>query len=96
HSHNAVRITFDRDVRCEPWATSDFGGDHASAVSVFGDIVIFEVKFTDRFPRWIGEMVETFNLTRTGAAKYVDGLSRVEAGGLAAADPAMAARAFAL
>ena len=37
--------------------------------------VILELKFTDRFPNWFRELVEVFNLTQCGAAKYVDGVT---------------------
>lgn len=82
HNHNAVRVTFDSAVVCEPCTQADFGDNHRKATEVFSDIVILEVKFTDRFPAWIGEMVRSFNLVRGGAAKYVDGLAAAEAHGM--------------
>ena len=33
--------------------------------------VILEIKFTDRFPVWLREMVRVFNLERRSMAKYV-------------------------
>lgn len=81
-NHNAVRVTFDRTVICEPCTTAEFGADHRAAAEVFSDVVILEVKFTDRFPTWIGEMVESFNLVRSGAAKYVDGVAAAQARGM--------------
>lgn len=73
--NNAVRVTFDRAVRCAPQTDSGLGQLRKLAVPVFGEMVILEVKFTDSFPRWIGELVETFDLMRGSAAKYVDGLT---------------------
>jgi hypothetical protein len=35
------------------------------------DAVILELKFTDRFPQWMHELVQQFNLRRRSAAKYV-------------------------
>jgi hypothetical protein len=40
----------------------------------WGKAVILELKFTNRFPKWFAELVRTFNLRQSGAAKYVDGL----------------------
>ena len=36
---------------------------------VFGDQVILELKFTDRFPNWFRELVESYHLMQCGAAK---------------------------
>lgn len=80
--HNNLRITFDREVACEPCAIAEFTTDHPDAAEVFPDDVILEIKFTDRFPDWVGEMVRTFNLVRGGAAKYVDGLAAAETRGM--------------
>jgi hypothetical protein len=35
----------------------------------------FELKFTDRFPNWYRDLVETFDLTQCGAAKYCMGVT---------------------
>jgi hypothetical protein len=68
---NAVRVTFDRELRggifhgslsvvdLESWAAPEVGG------------VVLELKFTDRFPRWMHTLVEIFNLERTTMPKYV-------------------------
>jgi hypothetical protein len=56
---------------------------------VFGKSVVLELKFTGRFPDWFGELVRTFNLHQTSAAKYADGVALMgeslfsAAGGLA-------------
>ena len=42
---------------------------------VFGDNVVLELKFTNRFPDWFRELVRIFGLTQCGAAKYVDGVT---------------------
>ena len=36
-----------------------------------GDIVVLELKFTDRFAAWMRTLVEEFNLQRTSVPKYV-------------------------
>lgn len=77
---NDVRVTFDRDVTCIRWTSTLPGVPPASAAPVFDGDVILEVKFTDRFPRWVGQLVSAFDLVRGSAAKYVDGITRGTAG----------------
>lgn len=72
---NSLRVTFDRAVACLPQDRAEFITAPVEAQPVFGNQVILEVKFTDRFPRWIGEMVEEFGLVRGNAAKYADGIT---------------------
>ena len=72
---NAVRVTLDRQVRCEPDPDARLNTIMNNPTYVFGDWVILELKFTDRFPNWFRELVEVFNLTQCGAAKYVDGVT---------------------
>ena len=70
----AVRVTLDRNVRVEP----EFGGDLTSkfrkASEIFAGVVILELKFTERMPTWLIEMVRGFDLKSTGAAKYGGGV----------------------
>lgn len=73
--NNAVRVTMDRQVRCEPDPDARLNTLMNNPTFVFGDWVILELKFTDRFPNWFRELVEVFNLTQCGAAKYVDGVT---------------------
>lgn len=73
---NDVRVTFDREVCCAPWHSAEPGPTDAPAGVFEGDVVV-EVKFTERFPRWVGEFVGAFDLVRCSAAKYVDGLACV-------------------
>lgn len=75
---NRVRVTMDRAVR---WCRApDFRLDGAmrDPVTVFGDQVVLELKFTGRFPAWMGELVRVFGLKQCSAAKYVDGLVETE------------------
>lgn len=69
---DAVRVTFDRQVRGEAEPTIRFRTDMMQPVEPFGKEVILEIKFTDRFPNWLREMVEAFDLERCGAAKYCE------------------------
>ena len=68
---NSLRVTFDRNLvtglfegslelaRVREWFRPRVGG------------VILEIKYTDRFPRWLGQMVRAFDLERRSVAKYV-------------------------
>lgn len=72
--HNSVRVTMDRAIRCEPARVLSFTTSFARAVPIFSAVVVLEIKFTDRFPNWIGDMVHALGLVQANAAKYVDGV----------------------
>ena len=74
---NSVRVTIDRKIRCEPEPTSRLTTQMTNPVFVFGDFLVLELKFTNRFPDWFKELVRVYNLTQCGAAKYVDGATLV-------------------
>lgn len=67
---NALRITFDRDIRCSRQSALVFSARPTAEARPFGSTVVMEVKFTDRFPHWVQELVEQLNLVACGAAKY--------------------------
>lgn len=79
---NQIRVTLDRDVRGERRWTTDFSPTMERPVRIFGDQVILELKFTDRFPEWMHELVQAFGLRQSSAAKYVDGVWRMGERGL--------------
>ncbi len=70
-----VRITFDRSVRTEPRHEINFSTDMKEPSLPFGERVILELKFTDRFPNWLRNLVERFGIMQCGAAKYAEGLA---------------------
>lgn len=72
---NSVRVTLDRDVCCDPEPTARLCTDVRNPSRPFGDNVILELKFTNRFPDWFGELTRVFGLMQCGAAKYVDGVA---------------------
>lgn len=74
---NSVRVTFDREVFSEVTSEISFRTNLQNPVSVFGSQVILELKFSDRYPEWFQSVVESFNLTQGSAAKYVDGLVKL-------------------
>lgn len=69
-----VRVTLDRAVQMGPEFSGQLSFDMANAVEVFPNSVILELKFTERMPTWLIEMVRGFELKSTGAAKYVMGV----------------------
>lgn len=75
---NSVRVTFDRDVKAKKVNRQRIEYDNQPTVSVFGNQVILEIKFTDRFPHWLRELVQRFSLRQESAAKYVDGIIRMK------------------
>lgn len=72
---NSVRVTMDREVRCDPEPTTRLSTKMVNPVLVFGNMVILELKFTNRFPDWFRELTRVFGLMQCGAAKYVDGVT---------------------
>lgn len=72
---NSVRVTMDRAVRCDPEPTARLGTDMTRPALVFGDRVVLELKFTNRFPDWFKDLVRVFGLMQCGAAKYADGVA---------------------
>ncbi len=72
--HNSVRVTFDRVVRCEATSALRFETTFREPTEVFPGQVILEIKFTDRFPGWLNQLVSRHSLRQCGAAKYADGL----------------------
>lgn len=71
---NSVRVTMDRDVQCHTELTTRLSTESGKPVSTFGRDVILELKFTNRFPDWFGDVVRTFGAMQCGAAKYAEGI----------------------
>ncbi len=72
---NAVRVTFDREVGCDPHFTLDAATAVVNPRYPMRPWVILEIKFTNRYPAWLQDLVRCCNLTITGAAKYVEGVA---------------------
>jgi len=73
-NRNNVRLTMDRQVESQPSPTPRLIAKIPTPHRVFGKTVILELKFTARHPTWFRELVETFNCTQVGAAKYAEGI----------------------
>jgi len=75
HDDNSARLTMDRAVRSEPELTARLCTKMQEPILVWGKDVVLELKFTNRFPDWFGQLVRFFGLRQCGAAKYVDGVA---------------------
>lgn len=71
---NSIRVTFDRQVQCEPEFGCALTTGLGEAIAPFDDNVVLELKFIDRLPNWCVEMVRLFGLVRGGAPKYAQGV----------------------
>lgn len=79
-SGNSARLTMDRQVRSEADTEGRLSTTLATPVSIWDKAVVLELKFTDRYPNWFGDLVRTFNLHQCGAAKYADGVALLSGG----------------
>ncbi len=75
-SDNRVRVTFDRrlcyNIGSEPNLTlNGTGWQHTNV-----DNVILEIKFTARYPAWLGEMVKCCNLRQQSMSKYASAIKQ--------------------
>ncbi|HYG22250.1 MAG TPA: polyphosphate polymerase domain-containing protein [Verrucomicrobiae bacterium] len=73
-SGNAVRVTFDRNIRIEPYFAYQAPVAMARPRRIYEDVVVLELKFTGRFPNWLRELADSFNLSRGTASKYCGGV----------------------
>ena len=75
---NRVRITFDRNLRYKVSSDPDvlFGGQgwHHNHITLRD--VILEVKFTGRYPAWLGRMVNYFGLRQRSVSKYATSMKK--------------------
>jgi hypothetical protein len=75
-TENKVRITFDRElcycVTREPEVRLSGGGWQRNPFTEGG--VVLEIKFTDRYPFWLTEMVKFFNLRQRSISKYASSI----------------------
>jgi SPX domain protein involved in polyphosphate accumulation len=69
---NSARLTMDRDLHGANWSGDlhDLAGTHWRKPPING--VILELKFTQRFPRWMAELVQRFEIQRCSVPKYVE------------------------
>jgi hypothetical protein len=78
HDDNSARLTLDREIRSERQTALRFSTKLDNPIYIWGNAVVVELKFTNRFPEWFGELVRVFHLRQCGAAKYADGVALLE------------------
>jgi hypothetical protein len=71
---NSVRVTFDRNIRAEPFFRPKAVVPMTQPVRVFPEFVVLELKFTTRYPNWFEDLVRRFNLMQASSAKYSGGV----------------------
>lgn len=71
---NSIRVTFDRQIRIEPFFQAKAVVEMYQPVRVYREFTVLELKFTNRFPDWFKEMVRIFNLMQFSSAKYSEGV----------------------
>jgi hypothetical protein len=71
----SVRVTFDREIGIEPARELTPPVRMGRPTAVFPGAVVLELKFTERFPQWLAEMVRRFGLMQSSAAKYCAGMA---------------------
>ena len=75
---NNVRVTFDREIRSGKYIGRLSNENHEKWPLVGVEGVVLELKFNDRFPMWMHELVEWFDLNRTSVPKYVECISLIQ------------------
>lgn len=73
---NAIRVTMDRQVMTEPRTSFSLSSGMQNPKMAFRHVIL-ELKFTNRFPNWMTDLVRSFNLRQDSAAKYVDGVNHI-------------------
>ena len=94
---DSIRVTFDRQLEGAPYdadKTFRLARDEQWLRPPMSGVVL-ELKFTDRFPNWMRQMVQTFSLQRTSMAKYVTCASEMSVDGQSLIREAQAARELA-
>jgi hypothetical protein len=66
-----LRITFDTEIEWLPTTKVEFGLAAEGWIPTPVEGTVLEIKFTDRYPAWVREMIRAFGLHRQSVAKYV-------------------------
>ncbi len=70
-SNNRVRITFDRKLAYRSTNKPELHVLGNGWREVPMDFVVLEIKFTDKYPLWLNDMIKIFDLKQTSMSKYV-------------------------
>ncbi len=77
-----LRLTMDRRISCLRTNAACPTCDGPGWIELGGEQVVLEVKFSDTFPAWAGDMVRGLNLVRTSMAKYVKAVDTLSSWGI--------------
>ena len=75
-THNRLRVTFDRQLAFKAINAPDVSLNGTGWQSHLERGVVLEIKFTDHYPMWIGQMIRLFNLQRQSFSKYARSIER--------------------
>jgi len=75
--NNSLRITFDKYVRGGKRTEPLFILDIDNPVSPFINRWVLEIKYTNRFPNWLSDMVRNLGLMQSGASKYCGSITNI-------------------
>jgi len=67
---NNLRITFDKNLRSNPYPTLNELYEEKETTYTLKDNFILEIKFNKRFPVWMTPILKMLNLKRQSASKY--------------------------
>jgi SPX domain protein involved in polyphosphate accumulation len=71
---NSIRVTMDRSIFIEPHFQAEPVTAMTRPMQVFPEFTVLELKFTGRYPKWLNELVQRFDLMQYSSAKYVEGV----------------------
>ena len=76
-SHNRVRVTFDRELCYNVTSSPEvlFNGQGWQHHPISWGGVILEIKFTARYPAWLGRLVACLNLRQDSFSKYATSIT---------------------
>ncbi|MBN2291130.1 MAG: polyphosphate polymerase domain-containing protein [Pirellulales bacterium] len=72
-----LRVTFDRGITAARYTATPYLVTPKATVPIDMRDVVLEIKFTDRFPNWLRQMVHAMNLWRCPMAKYIAGIRTI-------------------
>jgi hypothetical protein len=73
---NRIRITFDRALSFKTVEYPLISTNGTGWQNVPMDFVILEIKFTDRYPLWLNDLVKIFDLKQAAMSKYVSSIKQ--------------------
>lgn len=79
----AIRVTLDRSVLCDPEFSAKTLLSQDAPKEVFSGEQILELKFQQRMSGWMADLVRRFELVRSSAAKYAEGVTALGRGWIA-------------